>query len=76
MPQFDIYSWSSVCFWTLVFFHFTYIFLLRNVFIPLCEIDKFYDKLTILTTSITDQNFSNFIYTRYTPNIKLKIINE
>ena len=76
MPQFDIYSWASVCFWTLVFFHFTYIFLLRNLFIPLCEIDKFYDKLTILTTSITEQNFSNFIYVRYAPSIKLTITSE
>lgn len=73
MPQFDIYSWSSVCFWTLVFFHFTYIFLLRNVFIPLCEIDKFYDKLTILSTSVSEQNFSNYVYVRYTPLIKLNI---
>ncbi len=71
MPQFDIYSWASVCFWTLVFFHFTYIFLLRNLFIPLCEIDKFYDKLTLLNTYQTPQKFSRFIYSQYNPTIKL-----
>ena len=48
MPQFDFYSWYSVCFWTLLFFHLSYFFFLKFVFLPLMELAKVRQKLVNL----------------------------
>jgi len=66
MPQFDFYSWSSVCFWTLFFFQLMYFFLLHELFIPLCEFDKFYSKFLLkLNKDTLTKNMSNYFYKKF-----------
>lgn len=51
MPQFDAYSWLSVCLWLLITFHLVYIFMLQYVYIPITEIVKFRQKISTETSS-------------------------
>ena len=52
MPQFDFYSWYSVCFYTLLFFHLSYFFFLRFIFLPLVELSKIRAKLLNLISNV------------------------
>jgi len=45
MPQFDTFSWLTVCFWTLITFLVFYIITLRWVFLPMVELFKTRTKL-------------------------------
>jgi hypothetical protein len=51
MPQFDFYSWYSVCFYTLIFFHLSYFLFLRYIFLPLIELAKIRQKLVSLVSN-------------------------
>ena len=47
MPQFDIFAWVSVTYWTITFFQFFYLFLLYYVLSGLSEIQKTIQKVKI-----------------------------
>lgn len=63
MPQFDFYSWYSVCLWTLVFFQLSYFLFLRFIFLPLLELSKIRQKLysLILGTKKNPELFGLFV---------------
>jgi len=40
MPQFDVFSWMSMGFWTVLSFHFFYLYVVRQVVSPFSELQK------------------------------------
>lgn len=45
MPQFDFFTWTSSCFWTVFSFHAFYFLFLREVIVPVAEYQKTIQKL-------------------------------
>lgn len=40
MPQFDFFSWMSMGFWTVLSFHFFYLYVVKQIVSPFSEIQK------------------------------------
>lgn len=45
MPQLDFFAWVSMGFWTILSFHFFYLYMLRNIVGPFSELQKSVQKL-------------------------------
>ena len=50
MPQFDVFSWMSMGFWTILSFHFFYLYVVKRIISPFSELQKSTLKLNWLLT--------------------------
>jgi len=74
MPQFDLFIWVGLSFWTILFFQITYYILLFYIIVPFSNLQKTLIKLYIYKQKNITQNTKllNFVetYSLFKLNIK------
>ncbi len=74
MPQFDLFIWVALSFWTIFFFQITYYILLFYIIVPFSNLQKTLIKLYIYKQKNITQNTKllNFVetYSLFKLNIK------
>ncbi len=74
MPQFDLFIWVALSFWTIFFFQITYYILLFYIIVPFSNLQKTLIKLYIYKQKNITQNIKllNFVetYSLFKLNIK------
>lgn len=74
MPQFDLFIWVALSFWTIFFFQITYYILLFYIIVPFSNLQKTLIKLYIYKQKNITQNIKllNFVetYSSFKLNIK------
>lgn len=74
MPQFDLFIWISLSFWTIFIFQFLYYILLYYILVPFSNLQKTLVKLYLLknTLSLKKNSTTNYLnFLEY--NIKVSI---